>query len=229
VRCDRSSLVDDGHGRRVLGKHHGQCGGLRLGEWVDIDMVKREELPQKLPPGFSYASDFLTENEERELLELFATLPFANFDFNGYIARRRIVEYGLEYDFGTHKTSSAQPIPPYLLWVRDRAANFAGLRADEILESIVTEYSAGAPIGWHRDAPQFGDVVGISLGSSCRMRFKPYRKEGRIVAQILEPRSIYVIRGPARWQYQHSIPAVESLRYSITLRTLREKKAGRAA
>ena len=92
-----------------------------------------------------------------------------------------------------------------------------------MVEAIVTEYSAGAPIGWHRDAPQFGDVIGISVGGSCRMRFKPYKKEGRIVSQILEPRSLYVIRGVARWQYQHSIPAVESLRYSITFRTLREK------
>jgi alkylated DNA repair dioxygenase AlkB len=162
------------------------------------------------------------------LLKIFGTLPFASFDFHGYIARRRIVEYGLEYDFGTRKTTRADEMPQFLIPLRERAATFAELPPDRMVEAIVTEYSAGAPIGWHRDAPQFGDVIGISVGGSCRMRFKPYKKEGRIVSQILEPRSLYVIRGVARWQYQHSIPAVETLRYSITFRTLREK-ARRAA
>ena len=186
-------------------------------------MMKNSEGQQQLPPGFVYAPDFLTGLEERELLKIFGTLPFASFDFHGYIARRRIVEYGLEYDFGTRKTTRADEMPQFLIPLRERAAKFAELPADRMVEAIVTEYSAGAPIGWHRDAPQFGDVIGISVGGSCRMRFKPYKKEGRIVSQILEPRSLYVIRGVARWQYQHSIPAVESLRYSITFRTLREK------
>jgi alkylated DNA repair dioxygenase AlkB len=94
------------------------------------------------------------------------------------------------------------------------------------MEGMVTEYSPGAPIGWHRDAPQFGTVIGISLGSTSRMRFKPYKAEGKPVGLTLEPRSIYLMRGPARWKFQHSIPPVKELRYSITFRTLRgrEKK-----
>ena len=89
---------------------------------------------------------------------------------------------------------------------------------------MVTEYSPGAPIGWHRDAPQFGTIIGISLASASRMRFKPYKAEGKPVSLTLEPRSIYLMRGPARWKFQHSIPAVKELRYSITFRTLRSRE-----
>ncbi len=88
---------------------------------------------------------------------------------------------------------------------------------------VITEYSPGSPIGWHRDVPQFEIIIGISLKSSCRFRFKPYRGEGKIVAMSLEPRSAYILREAARWQYQHSIPAVKALRYSITFRTWRSK------
>ena len=110
--------------------------------------------------------------------------------------------------------------------MRKRAAQFAGVSAAALVEGMVTEYSPGAPIGWHRDAPQFGTIIGISLAGTSRMRFKPYKAEGKPVALTLEPRSIYLMRGPARWKFQHSIPAVKELRYSITFRTLRggEKK-----
>jgi alkylated DNA repair dioxygenase AlkB len=148
-------------------------------------------------------------------------LEFKPFDFHGYIARRRIVEYGWEYDFGTRKASTTQPLPVYLAPMRERVAAFAGLAPEAIVEAVVTEYPPGAPIGWHRDVPQFEIIIGLSLASACRMRLKPYKAEGKIVSIMLEPRSLYIMRGPVRWKYQHSIPAVEKLRYSITFRTLR--------
>lgn len=181
------------------------------------------------PEGFLHQSDFLTGSEEAGLLSVIPMLDFAAFDFHGYTARRRVVEYGLEYDFSTRRATATTPLPDFLAPVRDRAANFAGLPQDELVEAIVTEYSPGTPIGWHRDAPQFGTIIGISLAGSARMRFKPYKAEGKIVSVALEPRSIYVIRGPARWKFQHSIPAVKELRYSITFRTLRARAEGRAA
>jgi alkylated DNA repair dioxygenase AlkB len=107
--------------------------------------------------------------------------------------------------------------------IQKPAAKLAGIHPGEIIESVITEYSPGSPIGWHRDVPQFEIIIGISLKSSCRFRFKPYRKEGKIVSVTLEPRSAYILRGPARWNFQHSIPAVKSLRYSITFRTWRYK------
>jgi alkylated DNA repair dioxygenase AlkB len=193
-------------------------------------------LSDNLPEGFSYQPEFLSREEETGLLLVIRALNFQEFDFHGYTAKRRVVEYGLEYDFSTRKATTTHPFPDVLLPLRQRAASFAGLHTEVLVEGIVTEYPPGAPIGWHRDAPQFGTIIGISLAGSARMRLKPYlprgkkpKKQTRPVSLILEPRSIYVIRGPARWQYQHSIPAVAELRYSITFRTLRGKESGKEA
>jgi alkylated DNA repair dioxygenase AlkB len=183
--------------------------------------ARRPSAPTELPEGFLYQPEFLTRDEEAELLGRFAELPFAAFGFHGYTAKRRIVEYGWEYDFGTRRATEVVPIPDFLISIRDRAAAFAAVAPEAIVEAVITEYPPGAPIGWHRDVPQFETILGVSLASRCRMRLKPYRAEGKIVWVILEPRSLYVIRGAARWRFQHSIAAVESLRYSITLRTLR--------
>ena len=177
-----------------------------------------------LPEGLLYQPDFLSEAEETELIRIFRELPFQAFDFHGYMARRRVLEFGLEYDFTTRKATPTQSFPEFLTPVRERAAQFAGINAAALIEGMVTEYSPGAPIGWHRDAPQFGTIIGISLAGTARMRFKPYKAEGKPVALTLERRSIYLMRGPARWKFQHSIPAVKELRYSITFRTLRSKE-----
>jgi alkylated DNA repair dioxygenase AlkB len=178
-----------------------------------------------LPEGFVYQQDFLTATDEVDLLRNIQQETFDNFDFQGYRAKRRMLEYGLEYDFSRRRANPTKPFPHFLSAVRQRAAEFAGVTPDELAEGLILEYPPGAPIGWHRDAPQFGVVIGISLLNSARMRLKPFQKEGRITSVTLEPRSIYMFRGAARWQWQHSIPAQEKLRYSITFRTLRQKEA----
>lgn len=183
----------------------------------------------ELPEGFHYEPDFLTRSEEGELLRQIGTLDFLPFDFQGYTAKRRIVEYGWEYDFTARQASAAKRIPDFLLPLRERVGEFAGIAPEALVESVVTEYSPGAPIGWHRDVPQFEIVIGVSLGGPARMRLKPYRAEGKQVSVILEPRSAYILRGDARWKFQHSIPAVRELRYSITFRSLRAKTERRAA
>jgi alkylated DNA repair dioxygenase AlkB len=187
-----------------------------------------------------YQPAFLSEHEEAELLGILQGLPFAAFDFPGYKAKRRVVEYGWEYDFGSRKATTTRRIPEFLLPFRERAAAFAGLSPEDLVEAVVTD-PAGAPIGWHRDGPQFEVIIGISLASAARMRFKPFKRGGRksvgaepagkILSLILEPRSIYMMRRATRWKFQHSIPAVESLSYSITFtfRSLREKREQRAA
>jgi alkylated DNA repair dioxygenase AlkB len=177
-----------------------------------------------LPEGLLYQPDFLSEAEEADLMNIFRELPFQAFDFHGYTARRRVLEFGLEYDFTTRRATPTQDFPEFLSPVRERAAQFAGVSAAALVEGMVTEYSPGAPIGWHRDAPQFGTIIGVSLASTSRMRFKPYKAEGKPVALTLERRSIYLMRGPVRWRFQHSIPAVKELRYSITFRTLRSRE-----
>jgi alkylated DNA repair dioxygenase AlkB len=182
-----------------------------------------------LPDGFLYQQEFLSDSEERDLLRAIEGEDFEAFDFHGYTAKRRTVEYGLEYDFGTRKATPTRPFPEFLLQLRRRVAAFAGVPTDALAEGMILQYPPGAPIGWHRDAPQFGVVIGISLLNPALMRLKPYRKEGKIISVTLEPRSIYVLRGSVRWQWQHSIPAMERLRYSITFRTLRESEKRQVA
>jgi alkylated DNA repair dioxygenase AlkB len=185
-------------------------------------MPRKTALPAvELPEGFLYEPDFLTHEEHADLARTFATLPFEAYDHHGFTAKRRVARYGLSYDFTTQSTSAADPIPEFLQSIRERAAALAGFASEALVQGMVTEYPPGAPIGWHRDAPQFGTVIGISLLTPARMRFKPYKKEGKIASTMLEPRSLYMMSGPARWKFQHSIPALEQLRYSITFRTLR--------
>ena len=184
----------------------------------------------ELPEGFLYQPDFLSEAEEAALRRTIETLEFGAYNFRGYIARRRVVTYGAGYDSGSRRmTITDKAIPVFLTPIRDRAAAVAGMRVEEIGQAMVTEYSVGTPIGWHRDSPQFETIIGISIGSACRLRLKPYKGEGKIISVMLEPRSIYVMSGAARWRFQHSIPAVKELRYSVTFRSLKEKEKIRAA
>ena len=186
--------------------------------------------PADLPEGFLYRPDFLSESEEAELLRTFQTLEFGAYEFRGYIAKRRVVAFGGGYDSGSRRMAlRAEAIPEFLIPIRDRAAAVAGMCPGEIAQAMVTEYSVGTPIGWHRDMPQFETIIGISLGSACRMRLKPYNAEGKVLSVLLDARSIYAMRGPARREFQHSIPAVKNLRYSITFRTLVKKRSGLAA
>ena len=189
--------------------------------------IPQPELFQSLPEGFCYRAGFLSDDEQAELLPRIRGLNFEQFDFRGYIARRRVVEYGWEYDFSSRKASATQPIPEFLYPLRSRAAQFVGIKPQELAEAVVIEYPPGAPMGWHRDVRQFEMIIGISLASATRMRLKPFHRKGRgeIQSVLLEPGSLYVMRDAARWQYQHSIPAVAELRYSITFRTLRKSMA----
>jgi alkylated DNA repair dioxygenase AlkB len=174
------------------------------------------------PEGFRYQADLISPAEEQDLLGHLAGLPFRAFEFHGFVGRRRVVSFGWEYDFSREQVERAADIPDVLLPARDKAAAFAGLPADDLPHVLVTEYQAGATIGWHRDKGVFGDVVGISLLSPCTFRLR--RREGarwERASVVAEPRSGYLLRGPARTVWEHSIPAVTGLRYSITFRTLR--------
>ena len=177
----------------------------------------------KLPEGFIYRPDVLSPDDERELIEHVGALPFRNFEFHGYVGKRRVVSYGWQYDFNQRLLRKADDIPPFLLSLRDTAARVAGMSPDQLQHVLVTEYAAGAEIGWHRDKAVFGEVVGISLRSPCTFRLR--RASGgswERVSITAEPRSVYVLRGPSRTEWEHSIPAVDALRYSITFRNLRE-------
>ena len=176
-----------------------------------------------LPDGFVYRPEFLTPEEERELVERLSGLELRQFEFNGYHGKRRTVSFGLHYDFADARLRDAPAMPAFLTSLRERTATFAGVPADSLLHALVTEYMPGAGIGWHRDRPVFDDVIGISLLAECRVRFRRSAKEGRWerASLMLQPRSAYLLRGAARTQWEHSIPAMAELRYSITFRTTR--------
>jgi alkylated DNA repair dioxygenase AlkB len=178
-----------------------------------------------LPSGVVYHPDFLAPAEEDRLLAAIRRLPLQQAPYRGFTARRRIVSFGAGYDFTTNAPTPAPPLPEFLHDLRARAAAWAGAAAAELSQCTVAEYPPGAQLGWHRDAPTFGRVVGISLASPCRMRFRPYphvkHRRAPAPAIELEPRSIYVIRDHARWRWQHAISPTRALRYSITFRTMR--------
>ena len=183
------------------------------------------------PDGLAYAADLLDSAEHDSLVDYVATLDFAEVRMRGQVARRTVRHFGHRYGYESWDLVPGDELPVELLDVRQRCARLAGVAADELAQTLVTKYPPGATIGWHRDAPMFGPaVVGVSLLSSCVMRFQRRAGEERRVYQLLlEPASGYVLAGPARSAWQHSIPAVDELRYSITFRTLRDAQRWRPA
>jgi alkylated DNA repair dioxygenase AlkB len=181
--------------------------------------------------GYAYETDFLSRNDESALVEHIQRLPLTEAEYRQYRAKRRIVSYGGRYDFSAQKLHPGEPIPPFLHPLRARAAAWAGRSAEEFTHALIAEYSQGTQLGWHRDVPNFERVIGISLHSAARMRFRHYppRPRERSIAIELAPRSIYRLEGDARWGWQHSIPPTPSLRYSITFRSLREPEAPASA
>jgi alkylated DNA repair dioxygenase AlkB len=180
------------------------------------------ETLRNLPEGLRYRRELIGEADERKLLAHVRELPFREFEFHGYTGKRRVVSFGWHYDFTGRRLQKADDIPDYLLAPRKAAAAFAGMGADELQHVLVIEYGPGAGIGWHRDKAVFGDVVGISLLSPCVLRFRRARakKKWERVNLLAEPRSAYHLSGPARYEWEHSILRVDSLRYSITFRNV---------
>ena len=182
------------------------------------------EQPSSWPEGFRYQPGLLTPHEQEALLAELKQLPFKQFEFQGFLGKRRIVSFGWRYDFNHAKLLQAEAIPEFLLPIRKKAAQFARLAAANFEHVLVTEYAPGAPIGWHKDRSAFADVVGISLLSPSVFRFrKKIGNRWQRASLTLEPRSAYLLRGPARTEWEHSIPPVDSLRYSITFRNLKDK------
>ena len=169
-----------------------------------------------------YVADAIDEGEERGLIATLAALDYRQVVMHGQPARRTVRHFGLSYDYQRVTVAPTDPLPADLEWLRARSAAVSGVPEPELVEILVTRYPPGAGIGWHRDAPQFEWVVGVSAGAPCRMRFQRGTGAEREVAVAdLAPRSLYVLSGPSRWAWQHTIPPTKGLRYSVTFRTLR--------
>lgn len=180
--------------------------------------------PLCVPEGFVYQSDFLNAAEESELLQAISRLPLEEASYKQWTAKRRIISYGGRYDFSHNRLHPAEPIPPFLDFLRQRISEWTHVPALHFRHALIAEYRPGTQLGWHRDVPEFEIVVGVSLVGPARMRFRPYPPaKGRARAALLlelQPRSAYSMRGVARWQWQHAISPTKALRYAITFRTL---------
>ena len=173
------------------------------------------------PEGFRYSADLLTPEQEESLARELAALPFKPFDFHGYQANRQVVGFGFRYDYGSRQVVEAPPLPSFLEPLRQKIAEAFDRPAEAFEQVLINEYRPGAGIGWHRDKAQFDEVVGVSLLAPCTFRFRRKNGDGSDrISLTVEPRSAYLLSGPSRTVWEHSIPALDRRRYSITFRTL---------
>jgi alkylated DNA repair protein (DNA oxidative demethylase) len=186
--------------------------------------MRRTLFPPIVPNGFEYRDDWITVEEEQDLLRHIETLSFSEVRMHGVTAKRKVVHFGWDYGYDSWTISPTEPIPQWLMPLRLRASGVIGVPTEAVQEVLITCYEPGAGIGWHRDAPMFGPkVLGVSLVGTCRMRFQRTVGGKRQTAEaVLSPRSLYVLTGAARFTWQHAIPPGKEWRYSITFRTLNE-------
>ena len=187
-----------------------------------MEQAELFDTASKFPRGFRYVGELISHAQEQRLVHHFQELEFKPFEFHGFLGKRRIVSFGWRYDFSGGGLQKTNDVPRFLEPLRRQAAAFAMLKASDLQHVLVTEYQPGAAIGWHKDRSVFGDVVGISLLSACTFRLRKKAGAGWERASIvLKPRSAYLLQNEARSAWEHSIPSVTDLRYSITFRNFR--------
>jgi alkylated DNA repair protein (DNA oxidative demethylase) len=174
-----------------------------------------------LPDGFVYQENFITSGEEAAVLDAIGRVEFHDIVMHGVTARRRSAHYGWKYDYGSWRLHPAPEMPSFLIPLRHLAAQFAGVEEQAFEHALINQYAPGAAIGWHRDSPPFGIIAGVSLGSECELRLRREGDSARDWVRIpATPRSVYLLSGPVRHDWQHSVPPVNARRYSVTFRTL---------
>ena len=179
------------------------------------------------PEGFQYYEDFLSEAEEMELAEAVAKLELHMLIFQGFEAKRKVESYGYNYHFDSRTVTKGKDVPEALQFLVAKVAIFLSMQAEDFEQLLVTEYPPGSVINWHRDAPPFDVIAGVSLLSDCKFKLRPYdraAREGRksTISLDVKRRSLYIIKGESRESWEHSIAPVAETRYSITLRSLRK-------
>lgn len=217
-----------GHPQRAIPAAGPYFGRAPAAPTTDLRQSQLFELPPRLPHGLVYRPEFVTPAEEASLLARIAPLPFREARFQQLVARRRVVHFHADGEVDTEEayddgeSFSSGPVPPFLGALQERIASVFGIARPALANTLITEYRPGAPIGWHRDKSRYGVVFGLSLRSRGTMRFRPldaHAERRPTMVLELEPRSLYVMQGPIRWLWQHSMPPAGELRYSITFRT----------
>jgi alkylated DNA repair dioxygenase AlkB len=180
-----------------------------------------ESEPRSLPAGMRYCENVLSESQERSVAGYIEQLPLKPFEFaGGFKGNRRVISFGWRYDYNQQTLIETSSIPDELKEIRRAAASFASHRPEDLAQALLTEYAPGAGIGWHRDKKMFGDIIGISLLAPCKFRLRLRTGAGwQRTSLQANPRSAYLLSGPSRTAWEHSIPPVDRLRYSITFRT----------
>ncbi|WCT72650.1 alpha-ketoglutarate-dependent dioxygenase AlkB [Sphingomonas naphthae] len=174
-----------------------------------------------LIPGLTSRDAIVSPDEEASLIEAIDATDLAPFRFQGWTGKRVTHPFGWNYDFDTREVARAAPIPDWLLPIRRRMADFAGIGAEQFVQALLIRYDPGAGIGWHRDRPIYEHVIGLSLGAPAEMRFRRRRSEGGFdrITIPLEPRAAYHLAGDARHEWEHSIAEMEQQRWSVTFRS----------
>jgi alkylated DNA repair dioxygenase AlkB len=189
------------------------------------DEPQRTSKAPNAPSGLVYLADFLSPPEQAQLVEAVGAMSLEHAQYKQFTAKRRVIHFGGRYDFSAQELLASESIPEVLLPLRERIAATAAVAPDAFSHAMVAEYRSGTQLGWHRDVPDFEIVAGVSLVAAARMQFRPYAAAERLrkhyLNLLLEPGSLYVLRDSARWGWQHRVPPVTSLRYSITFRTRR--------
>jgi alkylated DNA repair dioxygenase AlkB len=185
------------------------------------------DIAPKVPEGFSYSPEFITVEEEKHLLKFISTIELKTFLFQGYEAKRKVASFGYDWSFEKRVLSKGKPIPENFNFLIDRVAKQLGVSNGAIGELLILEYPVGSVINWHRDAPPFDQIAGVSLQSGCTFRLRPHDKSkqsrGSIISLPVERRSLYIMNGPSRSEWEHSTSPVKAVRYSITFRTLKQQ------
>jgi hypothetical protein len=172
-------------------------------------------------PGLRTQPDLIDQAEEQILIARIDAADLTPFRFQGWTGKRLTTSFGWSYDFEVGRPIEAPPIPDWLRPFRERVAVLGQLDPEDLIQVLLIRYDPGAGIGWHRDRPIYGHVLGLSLGEPAIMRFRRRRAGGfERAAAPLEPRAAYHLSGPARHEWEHSIVAIERPRWSITFRSL---------
>ncbi len=184
------------------------------------------DIPPQLPPGFTYTPGFITIQEEKELIDRIRSTDLNAFKFHGYEGRRRTANYGYDWSFENRTLSRGRAIPEHFQWLIGKVSDQVGLPVDHVVQLLLIEYPPGAVINWHRDAPPFGMIMGLSLHGDRVFRLRPreqkYQVRSAIISLPVAARSLYTMDGEARWEWEHATKPEKDVRYSITMRTLKK-------